>query len=203
MIQQLFPEFYYIYEVTNHESLKDHFLPIAKEKCQEQLMWPCKVFTSRAKNKEIDYELFLKQLHFAVLKMVNDFGAHKELKYNIESVWMNIYNQGCWQEIHHHVSPISNFSYVYFMNLNENDAEFYFVNDKAKNYSASGLNRILSLFSKTHWPDIFSPQVKEGQMIIFPSHLSHGVHMQKQDTNRCTISGNIFLYPEDWKFATH
>jgi hypothetical protein len=38
--------------------------------------------------------------------------------------------------------------------------------------------------------------VKQGDMIVFPSFVRHGVHLQQNNTNRMTLSFNLDVKPE-------
>jgi len=196
MIKQIFPDFYFLKKINNHDLLKNQFMQIAKNECLYEPDWRGKVLTTKTQNHQINYEPFFIELNCIIKSMCEEFKLIKNVHYKIESIWMNLYNQGCWQEIHHHSNPVVNFSFVYFLQFDDKkDAKFYFFNEKSKNYSSSGLNRVFELYQKNHWPDIFIPKIQEGDVLLFPAHLTHGVEIQNYETDRCTISGNIYIHP--------
>ncbi len=87
---------------------------------------------------------------------------------------------------------------VYFLKLNDNHPKITFHN--YTNYHAvyNTNSEIRKLYSKdnidhsiTH--PFWNLNVKEGDLIIFPSYLPHGVFLQKTDDPRITISSNILL----------
>ena len=69
----------------------------------------------------------------------------------------------------------------------ENDAQFYFVNER---------NRV----TPTSWVDICEKmpddliiEGNQGDILFFPSFMLHGVAPHQSDTPRITISGNISI----------
>ncbi len=110
-----------------------------------------------------------------------------EVEIRIVNSWMNLYNKGDWQEPHHHITfpEFINFSGVIFINYNkESDAPFYFENMNL-DHTISGYTTIMKQ------DPIMYPPIKEGDMIVFPSFVRHGVHVQKQESNRTTLSFNL------------
>ena len=106
---------------------------------------------------------------------------------NIVNSWVNVYDSGNWQEPHHHIQfpEFINFSGVIFINYDpEKDAKFYFENMNL-DHTISGYTHILKL------DRIMYPPIRQGDMIVFPSFIRHGVHLQKHDTKRTTLSFNL------------
>ena len=110
-----------------------------------------------------------------------------EVNINIVNSWINVYDKGNWQEPHHHIvfPEFINFSGVIFINYDpENDAKFYFENMNL-DHTISGYTHIMKQ------DPILEPPVRQGDMIVFPSFIRHGVHLQKNDSKRTTLSFNL------------
>jgi uncharacterized protein (TIGR02466 family) len=119
------------------------------------------------------------------------------MELRLETLWMNLYNKGAWQELHHHSTPFSNISFVYFVNFNpQTDGNFFFLNERSNHYSASGLHSVFKLAENLNIAEMLPLQVNDGDVILFPSQLRHGVTMQRHDTNRCTLAGNLLIHPQ-------
>lgn len=104
--------------------------------------------------------------------------------------WMNVYNKGSYQEAHQHVSQGHHLSYCYFSKLPKGGGEFCFMNEQFRNYSANQLTSVLNL----NIVDWAFPDVKEGDLLIFPSFLIHQVTYHSIEESRITVSGNV-RYP--------
>lgn len=101
---------------------------------------------------------------------------------DINNMWMNSYKIGYHQEVHDHI--LSDFSGVFFLNSGHDFAKFYFYDRNYCNASAN-VNRLLGMSSKFH------VDVSEGDLIIFPSHILHGVTPHNSDVVRKTMSFNL------------
>ena len=69
----------------------------------------------------------------------------------------------------------------------ENDAKFYFVNERTRLTSESW-GDVSALMS-----DSLPIEGKKGDIVFFPSHMLHGVSPHQSDNPRVTISGNISI----------
>ena len=124
----------------------------------------------------------------------NDMKMKNKLSFNIgiEQLWHNIYKNNSFQEIHSHSGPNATFSFVYIAKLesNTNSSELFFINPRQDIFS---MNRFSKYFKDSkNYMDMYIPELKQGDIIIFPSHISHGVSLHKEDShNRITISGNL------------
>jgi uncharacterized protein (TIGR02466 family) len=154
------------------------------------------VLTSRG-STDVDYGEFLVAFKEIVSAMCSAIETRGAVELRIESIWMNLYNKGSWQELHHHSTPFNNLSFVYFLNYNpQTDGHFFFLNERSSHYSAAGLHNVFKLSETLNIGELNPFPVQEGDVIIFPSHLRHGVTMQRANTNRCTLSGNLFILPQ-------
>ena len=75
----------------------------------------------------------------------------------------------------------------YFIsNTGEDFAEFYFY-DK----NTAEIPDVVKNYMKM--PDIHTPKLEAGDVIVFPSHLLHGVTMHRSDVRRRTLSTNFSI----------
>jgi len=130
------------------------------------------------------FELCQKHLDFyvkEVLKIEQDF--------YITNSWIAAKNKGQGHHIHNHQNSI--FSGVFYANATENMGGLYFnnkqgyLNDFNFDYSYKDFN----IYNSSCWR--FS--VKTGTLIIFPSHINHGVDENMEDTTRIVIGFNSFV----------
>jgi len=107
------------------------------------------------------------------------------------NAWVNKYNPGDSQETHDHCDPTNNLSMVYFHTLNDDDGcVFKFVNNEHGHLTSQGLGVL-----NTPSQPMTVPDVKQGDVIIFPSHYLHLVSPHRGTKTRITISANFNLVP--------
>ena len=104
-------------------------------------------------------------------------------------IWFNKYHKTHSQEIHWHVHNDRDvlFSFAYFAKFDpEKDAKFKFINPMPSEITNETL--------REHPAFAFdiTPDVEEGDILIFPSFLLHRVEEQLEDRQRITISGNFY-----------
>ena len=104
-----------------------------------------------------------------------------DCKIKLKKIWENHYKKGDFQESHVHAG--SHFSFIIYKKITE--SKTVFLNPAA--------NLIESYYINSPYKpiqDIFEPKCRQGQMIVFPSFLTHMV----KKTNDCeTIAGNVSL----------
>ena len=112
---------------------------------------------------------------------------------NVVNSWLNLYNKGHAQEAHNHVNfpDFVNFCGVIFIQFDpETDGRFYFEN-------MSDIHTVLGythIFEQSH---VMMPEVKSGDLLLFPAFVRHGVMKQNNDTNRLTLSFNLSVTPAE------
>jgi|DEB0MinimDraft_4_1074332.scaffolds.fasta_scaffold02856_3 hypothetical protein len=105
--------------------------------------------------------------------------------------WVNQYTKGDQQDVHYHMNPEFGdpplFSFTYFAKYDpEKDAKFYFYNPSpAPDLYKDFIN------SRPEFKTRKELDIREGEIIIFPSYMLHGVDEQLRDESRITLSGNI------------
>lgn len=197
MLKLISPDFVYHNKLGIHEKIKSKLFEDALRTCVNKADdWNCEVLTSRGA-RDVDYGEFLSAFKPIVSDMCSAIGTRGNVELRIESIWMNLYNKGSWQELHHHATPFNNLSFVYFLNYNpQTDGHFFFLNERSSHYSAAGLHNVFKLSENLNIGELNPFPVQEGDVIVFPSHMRHGVTMQRENTNRCTLSGNLFILPQ-------
>lgn len=148
---------------------------------------------------------FLEQLGITNLKLtVNSCGVEKCT--DCSEMWCSKYTKGMYQSSHNHIDINEIFSFVYFAKYDPSkDAKLVFVKDMSmanmNGFLVEGSPYTLCDELKNH--PIFSNQVtlniKEGDLVIFPSYLQHIVEEQKHDGPRITIAGNLYKIFDDKK----
>ena len=114
-------------------------------------------------------------------------GVKKSVKVKLLDIWKNTYNKDSFQEIHDHVDSESQFSGCIFLEDQTKDtSKFYFYN--RDNTELTLWREIMNdeRLGNKWWPD-----VKAGDIILFPSYLLHGVSPHKLRKPRTTISFNL------------
>jgi len=99
--------------------------------------------------------------------------------------WISSYSYESFQEVHQHGD--SDLSCVFFMNSGIDFAKFYFLNRHGNDFSDVWIREIFS----NEMADTFFPDVTEGDLIIFPSHLLHGVGVHKSEELRKSLAFNM------------
>ena len=115
----------------------------------------------------------------------------KEYDWNFIKGWYNYYTEGEWQEKHCHtgISPLDAFSAIHFVSW------------KADVHMPVTFYDPLHMFKDMFTPNSadhskWTPDIKEGDLLIFPSYLEHSVPKQPStpDYPRITISFNLQFY---------
>jgi len=101
---------------------------------------------------------------------------HGFFRVNLSGIWRNKYKNNDFQEPHVHTN--SKFSFIIYEEVNKVHTVFY---NPAKYLIEATLGRNLVQF-------LFIPEMKKGQIIVFPSYLEH---MVNKNSDQVTISGNI------------
>jgi hypothetical protein len=101
--------------------------------------------------------------------------------------WMSVYSQGDYQEVHDHWD--NDISCVLFLNQGENFSKFYFKDRHNVEFSQRWRDVMFI-------PDYWYPDIKEGDIIFFPSHFLHGVSTHRSSVVRKTFACNFKIKPE-------
>ena len=131
-----------------------------------------------------------------ILKLSNENNVYINITPKIQKLWYNNYTYKDNQEIHHHIGKYSHmhadlYSFIYILHSVNNDdcASLFFHNHRSSLFSALKINEIINI---PDYQPFFKPNLNEGEIIIFPSHMEHYVSSHKDIYNdRISISGNI------------
>jgi hypothetical protein len=184
-IREFHTHFIAIQDVPDHDWWKQHFVTAIDNEVNEKdkaVMRNVDHWESRNnsitsyfyEHSTVDYEDFTEQ----VVKPVVD-NVLKSLDFNYFPVkdvayWYNRYDQMGTHEIHDH--PDTDLCLIYLLHLEEPNTTVFHNTMYTQKY-----------FQR----EMYTEDLTEGKIIIFPSHLQHEV--QWSDYKRYTIAGNIDL----------
>ena len=185
MKDNLFPTPFWKIKVPNHQSIKEKYLQFFIDGYEKKIFdvpedWIThKCHTSFRSNKIIEKDLF--DEYSSIFNSI----IEKEWKGSIE-YWWQVYKNNEYQEWHDHMP--STLSAIHFLNFKKEHKAPMF-QDPIRNLKATmnhaGLNeRMLET-------DKYTPEVEEGDIIIFPSYLQHTVPAGKYNSHRVTIALNL------------
>lgn len=189
-------------EVENHQEIKNNFLPKIKDECNDEKyhttpgkinrvdneipsIWNCEVITSYFHRKQLkEQDFFTKEIIESVIKkpLLNFYNLpncptrKKPKDYVLKEIWFNSYKPGYYQETHDHSG--TTISGIYLLELNEPNTTIFL------NYSPSTCQ-----YAETIRPLYETRHIKEGNVILFPSELTHSVEVCS--TEKTSISFNI------------
>jgi len=98
--------------------------------------------------------------------------------------WINSYSYNGFQEIHTH--RCCDMAAVFFVNTGDNFGKFYFY-DRLSGLLNPPIEKLIG------YNDVIYPEVKPGDIIMFPSNLLHGVKPHKSHEIRKTFAFNFKL----------
>ena len=203
--KQIFPVSYYQGQVKNNDILKEQLLSrinFTKNKVQVPPGWTTtKIITSIDSDKVNKFLYENEELTNQYIDAIESF-CDDDYIIEIDEMWFNYYIDGEYQEQHNHLdsamevrtksnSPISTFSCIHFLCY---DKEVH--NPLTFKDPMSAIRSHSFEFESHNHNDVHSPNISEGDMIMFPSYLEHEVKAGKPTPNnpRITISFNLKLY---------
>lgn len=129
---------------------------------------------------------FTKMVEPALIAILNNEGWNlKDNFISYESIWSIIQNKGSYHMPHHHGDSLYSIAYYTKIPKDNKGGAFYFKDPR-------GMVKGSPLESPTAIE--FDPQ--EGDILIFPGWLEHGVKQHHSDEDRIVISLNIKLLPK-------
>jgi hypothetical protein len=207
----VFPTTIYIGEIENHLKYKKIFYDKIYEKFQyEQVNKKTNsVYTTSENvgNPFIHLEIDLDPLFGEICAHVKNYLQNVLLIKDIFDIvvmktWLSR-SQGSNQEIPWHIHSPSHFSFIYYLNIPKNSHMIQFSNDNSPNAVFSGLFNddcedeefnMVKEYNDLNC-EIFYMHPHEGNVILFPSKLSHSTKSVSNNFNgeRLGISGDIIL----------
>jgi len=207
----IFPVRYYQVSMPGNDELKDLFVDKIVEDSKELInpkgWWTDKLRTSfdgEPKGKEIFFgedDTLQNVLTAKYSKLIGGvFDARYRIK--IDEIWYNVYMNGEWQEEHHHIGGglhNPHFSCIHFLSFDRENHQPVVFRDPLRQL------RNLSLeLDRNKYDDHWIPDVAEGDLLMFPSYLSHEVKPGKPtpDYPRVSIAFNFkVLYYNKKEYA--
>ena len=182
----IFPSDFIFWKPANeHKKIKEELFSLIKnnlDKTKDKQLnnWLCDVntefFENNLNNKKY-LKLILEEIYPALDALFTEVVNLKKPKQSIVTkIWYNHYNKLQGQEIHSHSSDgTNNLSGIYLLHLEEENKTIFY------SYASTNSNLCNSVKKTT--------EIKEGSIILFPSHLLHYVLPCKKE--RITIAFNI------------
>ena len=203
--KQIFPVSYYQGQVENNDRLKGQLLPLInlkKNKVQVPEGWSTtKIITSIDDDRVNEFLFDCKELKEQYIDVIESF-CDDDYVIEIDEIWFNYYVDGEYQDQHSHIDSASDqrrqgdktsptFSCVHFLCYDEQVHNALTFKDPMSMIRSHSFE-----FASHEHEDIHSPNISEGDMIMFPSYLEHEVKAGKPTPNnpRITISFNLRLY---------
>jgi len=189
---ELFPVTVFKGQVSNNEILKNILGPDILENCDSHLIpedWTTnKIKTSFGEKTDVieRHRSLLETEYIECMRGAFD----KEFNVEFDSIWYNVYTDGEYQELHDHLGTSLNHTHFSFIHFLFFDKESH--NPPEFRDPLSQL-RILSLeLDKNKCGEVYVPDIKEGDLLMFPSYLQHCVPPGISTSYpRITISFNV------------
>ena len=182
--------------MPNHNVIKaefSSFLTDEKNFSDASSLWDCNCGTTHAnkeKNDVLPWRSFFENVNPLINQYAQVVGFNTE-KYELFGyAWANRYAKGQHQEIHAHEGKNYIISCAYMLELPDDDVDlgqFIFYNSAYRIFSPD----IHYMFDKKEYSKRYNPELKEGDIIFFPSSLEHYVTYNKTDKIRASISANF------------
>ena len=194
----LFPVTLYHTNIRENNVIQREILSLIQSSCEENDLsapegWLTdKLITSYGQH-ELNHKIFeskiIHDLYYKHISAVFD----KPVSFSLSDIWFNCYVDGEYQEIHDHLSetaldPQVNFSCIHYLKYDEKEhisTTFHDPIKKLRHYSFE--------MDSNRYSERWTPRVREGDLLIFPSYLEHHVNKSEPTPNnpRITIAFNL------------
>lgn len=189
---ELFPVTIFKTQIENNNRLKELLVRDILETSETLLIpedWTTnKVKTSFGEELEVieNNRDLLESEYIECMREVFD----RDFNVEFDSIWYNVYMDGEYQEVHDHLgTPLNptHFSFIHFLSFNKGEhkpPEFRDPLSQIRNLSLE--------LDRTRCGEVYVPNVKEGDLLMFPSYLQHCVPPGKKTSYpRITIAFNV------------
>ncbi|MAD23682.1 MAG: hypothetical protein CMO44_05850 [Verrucomicrobiales bacterium] len=175
---------HYFYSVIDPPNKEDilYVLENAELTKQQECSWSkgCSIQFERLDLEEDFHSLFTPSLSQFFQEIQIDA---RNLKIQLHEVWRNTYQRNYFQEVHDHL-PLHLSGVVFLTDEQEDDGQFFFYH---KHYSEVSKEwRDVGLFG-----DRKIVKAERGKVLLFPSHMLHGVSIHRSDNIRRTVAFNL------------
>ena len=198
----LFPTPIYFKMVKDPKKLNKYLFPLIKawskrDKSEEKTNSGGGWHSPTNMNRHEEYGLLTNELFAMQEEIYRDYGMQP--KPGLGNMWANINYPGAYNK--QHIHPNSQWSGVYYVKVPKNSGSL-FVEDPRPGPNIA-LPRRLEGLPKALWRVVIYPAV-EGQMIMFPSWLPHGVEINESKEKgekgwRVSVSFNFIQVNEEGK----
>ena len=183
---------FYIGQVKDHAKILDTFLPIIEDDSNFIQPWiysKCKSTCQHPENHNLPWDTFYDAIKPNMEEYLESLHPSSPYRISSDEVWLNIYEEGGYQEIHDHAFPNRAFSCAYVVELpqGEDHGKLIFENTAFTTVQLTGINRIFDAFNY----EKFIPELSPGTLVIFPSWVKHYVLPNNTSSRRTTISANF------------
>lgn len=168
----------------NHAEIKNKLYPEIQEsllstKNKQKEFWLCEVnteFFDSSKERNVKYlDLITKDIYPLLDQMFCEIPNIQKPKSSvITKIWYNQYEKAQYQEVHSH-SKSSTLSGIYLLHLEEKNKTVFYSYGASVNLLTSPVKNLT--------------EAREGDIIIFPSHLLH--YVLPCEENRISVAFNI------------
>ncbi len=193
MRKELFPISIFHGKVEDNDKLKNNIIPFIEETKHGNKPpegWLTNNINTSYNNREVNcYDFLIDQTQQQYQAVLNNF-FDDTFNINVSQMWYNVYTGGEWQEAHTHTAPNGSpihFACIHFLSFDPD------IHTPVTFIDPLITTRALSLEMKSNgYNDRVNLKYEEGDLIMFPSYLSHEVRPSKPSTYpRITISFNI------------
>ena len=141
------------------------------------------------------------------LKFLKKAGFNQNKKWAVDlDTWYNVGIKGSFQEEHDHMGgfPGCQYSAIHFLIYNEKEHEPTRFYNPIHHTFLRNMHPCNGEDMPTDWQSPhYTPNVKEGDLLIFPSYLHHSVPYQKSSEIRATIALNFTIgNPNEFTFKS-
>lgn len=183
---------FYVGRVKDHGKVLDTFLPIIEDDnnfIQPWIYSKCKSTCQHPNNLNLPWDVFYNAIKPNMEEYLESLRPSSPYKISSSEVWLNVYEEGGYQELHDHAFPNRAFSCAYMLEIPEGDAcgKLVFENTNFSTVQLTGINRIFDAFNY----EKFIPDISSGTLVIFPSWAKHYVLPNNTNRRRTTISANF------------
>ena len=196
----LFPVTLYHTNVRENSVIQREVLS-SIQKCYEEKNlpipdgWLTDKLTTSFDQDELNHKIFeSEKIHKLYMKYVSSV-FDKPVSFSLEDIWFNYYIDGEYQEEHNHINPTPflppvHFSCVHYLKFDKEEHVTTTFHDPLKDLRSHSFE-----IDSNHYAPEWSPKVKEGDLLIFPSYLVHHVRKSKPTPNnpRITVAFNLRL----------
>lgn len=176
----------YFYHIEpSQEGLLEYLESLSSHKDQT-FMWGGKCISEK-RRLSFDNTL-MSYLNANIVSFFDQVGLSRKLSLaiNFLEVWENKYKRGHFQEVHEHIDGMTNLSCViFFDDWTEDASTFYF-----QKY----ISEVDQFWKSNVMHSAYFINPKKGDVLLFPSHMLHGVTPHGEDSIRKTISINMQVH---------